>query len=268
LFLFQIISIIIIERIPHKLSEANNYQKEKNKANKLIRQFSFPLISPLELCFEYQYLSDKNRKYNDFLQIKNTSFATHWTAPNSRRYLGLKNFRVKSLEYFDEDFVPLFERVVSEKEEKLSQDLIAKKQISFFKRMILNFFEKNKEPEKENVIPISFEKKLANYLLFRLHHFTKCIEFVNVLDIPPDFYVELGIYNLHVFLLERKINKFSSNDRILKIGKYLRKKHKEEIKNLRFRFGLRSESEKYLDVRKMLETHDKLFEHHFGMFML
>lgn len=239
-----------------------------SRAKDQIRSFgSTPPVSSLELQLEYLYLDEKKFKHEQYLYVKNLSLATHWTTANFKRSFGLRNFHSKNLQYFDEDYVPLFEAVVSKEVVEEAEGLILKKQLPFYERVVRNFFDKNKEREKEELLRPKFEETLANSLLYRLREYNNSIEFVNLLGIPPDYYIELAIYNFHVWLLKRIVSRLAEDPehsaQFNKILKFISKKHLKEVKEIRYRFSLRYQSDKYLDVHQMCQSHDSLFDHFF-----
>jgi hypothetical protein len=163
--------------------------------------------------------------------------------------------------------VPIFEEIVSEESLNMREILFKKKQLGFANRLFLNLFEKNKEREKESVIPVSYEETLAKELISRIGQYTNSIEFVNLLQMPPDFYIETNVYKFHIWMLLNKLDSFAQDPeiggRFAKIKKFLEKHFIKELKLVRYKFGLSKNSKTYLDVYKLWQTHQKLFEYHF-----
>lgn len=228
---------------------------------------STPETSGLERAIEQHYLEEKLAKVREYQVRRFSALFAFWSTKNAARRLGLRNFHMKDLQLFDEEFAPLFEPLESRETREAKRGLLRKAQLSLPERVFWSVFEKNKERPPETLREESFEEALVETLYSRTQRFVKGLEFLHRLQIPPDFYVETALFGFHVWVLVRRLRVLAEEapeqGRFAEVAAKLRALHVQILKEFRRDLSLGRNPEHYLDVLQLFEDLERLLDYHF-----
>ena len=105
--------------------------------------------------------------------------------------------------------------------------------------------------------------KLSVFYFQQIEEYLKSIEFNQVLDIPPDFQIELMILNVHIWMIINRLNDFEQNGFIGAFKNYLTNILNKYTEENIMRLHINKKNDFILDTKFYLENCQKFLNYHF-----
>lgn len=193
------------------LKEKDKMEKLEHDCKQLVRQFYFDsTATQLEKIIENDYLIKKEIKFIYFINLKHSQFGTQWTFVNAKRKDMQMNYKLKKLDFFDEEFLPIFDPISSKSELLEYEDLKKGKDLNYFKQIFKYFFDKDKEKLTEDSYLNKYDENLAESIFFRIEKMIDSIEYKNIFNMSTDFYFEHLFIDIHIYLISKRLMLSSS----------------------------------------------------------
>lgn len=112
----------------------------------------------------------------------------------------------------------------------------------------------------------SYIIQTADFYYSYITEYIKSIEFNHILDIPPDFHIELLILNMHVWLIFDRLKDFSEDKGTIDSFKNtLEGKFDEHNEEILLKIHMGRKNDLILDTKDYLKNMRKLFDYHFRL---
>lgn len=108
-----------------------------------------------------------------------------------------------------------------------------------------------------------FVQNLSNSIFSRIEEYVKCIEFNTVLDIPPDFQIELIVLSVHVWAILNRLNDFQQNSLIVTLKHYLMNILYRKVENEVGALHINRKGDLILDSKHYIDNCIRFFNYHF-----
>lgn len=102
----------------------------------------------------------------------------------------------------------------------------------------------------------------AEQMLLRIEDYINSIEFTHLLDLPPDFHIEFAIFNFHVWLIVRRLQREKSKKAEL-MWKCLLRSFERYTQREIMKIHLRKKNDFVKDINYFAEMNRNTFEKHF-----
>lgn len=181
-----------------------------------------------------------------------------WSARNLKRILGYENFYERDFEYYD-DFLPLIKEVDFLKEEEAEARF---EKFNYFRSLndTLREWVSKKLPTSKTM---DYIEKVAERHLDLIEKYTSSIEFTHVLEVPPDFYIETNLQNIHVWLLLNRLADFPDNATAKTLATILEKNFKARVETSINKLHIGGKMNFIADTNYYLETTRHVLSYHF-----
>ncbi|CAD8058314.1 unnamed protein product [Paramecium sonneborni] len=249
---------VLINGAMPPLIKYDQYNQIRNQILQLYQVFFFgDPLSQLEREIEFRYLALKQKKFFKYQIQQRSKDKCLWTHSQQRRVELMKNWMARDINLYD-DLRPIYEPLLLNQKIQIYQQLMKIDEVSIKEKLLFHLLEKHAlQKSKRRLLTI------AQTLFTRTMLYTNCIEFLRVLDIPPDFHIELSIINVHIWLIcnrLQQINTRESNNLATLLFKACDRYISEEVDKIH----LRKKHDLVRDIEAYMQTSRKYLEYHFN----
>eukprot|EP01017_Pseudomicrothorax_dubius_P041819 TRINITY_DN6744_c0_g1_i2.p1 TRINITY_DN6744_c0_g1~~TRINITY_DN6744_c0_g1_i2.p1 ORF type:complete len:580 (-),score=146.87 TRINITY_DN6744_c0_g1_i2:150-1889(-) len=253
-----LLSKVLVSGAMPPLERRSEHEALRQEVIRLYRVFFFgDEVTELERDLEYKYLYSKQEKYFQFLLKAKPTYQCIWTVTNQRRLEFMVNAQARDLNWYS-DYKPIFEPAnlaqryqLSLIEQELSKEPWYRR---FFSTFMFKRFYLPSKTRAENITQI---------LLNRILTYTSSLEFTRVMNIPPDFHIELAVLNTHVWLLYNRLRAFEDHIEVKVIRKHLLTMFGRISVERGTRIHLRKKDDFIKDVNHYMLTIRNSYDRHF-----
>lgn len=235
--------------------------KEKDNRNKLIelfRRFHFgDELTSFEETVEHLYLERKKDKFLKFhITQGQREFNVQYLESDARRTAGAENYILRNLEYYD-DFKIIWRPI---DQEGYQANLLKKEELeglnSLGKKLMGLLM------TKDYGLNLSRYEEWASQVFYRIYEYIKSVEFTHLMDLPPDYHIEYGLLNFHIWLIIRSIQRHPSKKSEL-MWRALQNAFEKHSKNDVNTIHLKKKNDFIKDLKYFSEMNRTTFEYHF-----
>jgi len=108
-----------------------------------------------------------------------------------------------------------------------------------------------------------FVSSLSTFYFQMVEEFTKSIEFNHILDVPPDFQIEIMFLNLHVWFLLNRFSDFNNSGFVGAFKNYLLNQLESYVEDNIMKLHINRKNDFILDTNHYLQNCQKFLTYHF-----